>query len=68
MTCENCRLDAKIQKFNLEFMEKHKDHPYKIPLSLEEGEGHDGCKGCTCQHLPVGSVEFLGSNPSRSIG
>jgi len=60
MTCEKCRLDATIQKMNLEWKNI-------APMDIEPGEGHDGCKGCTCQHLPVGSVEFLGSDPSRSV-
>lgn len=64
MTCNKCRFDAAVQKGNL--AERAKD-PQAIIFVIEEGEGHDGCKGCTCQHLPVGSVEFLGSNPSRSV-
>jgi hypothetical protein len=64
MTCGNCRMDAAVQKFNLEKFKQFGDQ--HVPYEMGEGEGHDGCKGCTCQHLPVGSVEFLGSDPSRS--
>lgn len=59
MICEQCMCDAREQKAAAAGL------PYTC--ELESCSGHDGCKGCTCQHLPVGSVEFLGSDPSRSV-
>jgi hypothetical protein len=64
MTCENCRRDAVNQLRNMDLA--YTLNGGELMEELEPGKGHDGCKGCTCQHLPVGSVEFLGGNPSRS--
>jgi hypothetical protein len=66
MICEPCQIGAGVQKANILIAEGRLARNFTTILL--PGEGHDGCKGCTCQHLPVGSVEFLGSNPSRSIG
>lgn len=64
MMCEPCQIDANVQKANIEIAAGGLARNFTTVLL--PGEGHDGCKGCTCQHLPVGSVEFLGVRSSGS--
>ena len=44
-------LDAQVQRNNLILI---KEGLVMFRGELEPGEGHDGCKGCDCQHKPVG--------------
>lgn len=57
MICEPCQLDAQVQRNNMILI---KEGLVMFRGELEPGEGHDGCKGCDCQHKPVKEGQIKG--------